>query len=214
MAHSGGTGAIETDQRRAALIASIAEADLADGRIDEGLARYREALELLGSAIENIFGDPFVVLLGAAAVCAHAVHGRHELVTGRVLADEGVECSQARSQRLRGPATRRFVGVGDRVVRSCHGQHRTRSRTDGFVVENAGETRLRLAPSRAPLRLRGWSGRSRQVDCGNREGIGLLTQSGPRSSVGCASRTGAGLGLDDGAGLMSCACTSARSKVP
>ncbi len=85
LAHSGGTGAIETDQRRAALIASIAEADLADGRIDEGLARYREALELLGSAIENIFGDPFVVLLGAAAVCAHAVHGRHELVAGRVL---------------------------------------------------------------------------------------------------------------------------------
>ncbi|OFE04749.1 BTAD domain-containing putative transcriptional regulator [Rhodococcus sp. 1139] len=85
LAHSGGTGAIETDQRRAALIASIAEADLADGRIDEGLTRYREALELLGSAIENIFGDPFVVLLGAAAVCAHAVHGRHELVAGRVL---------------------------------------------------------------------------------------------------------------------------------
>ena len=85
LAHSGGTGAIETDQRRAALTASIAEADLADGRIDEGLARYREALELLGSAIENIFGDPFVVLLGAAAVCAHAVHGRHELVAGRVL---------------------------------------------------------------------------------------------------------------------------------
>ena len=36
---------------------ALAEADLADGRIDEGLARYREALELLGSAIENIFGQ-------------------------------------------------------------------------------------------------------------------------------------------------------------
>ncbi|MFE4498926.1 BTAD domain-containing putative transcriptional regulator [Rhodococcus sp. NPDC056743] len=72
---------IENHQRRAALLANLAEADLADGNVELGLRQYREALNSLGGAVENIYGDPFVILLSAAAVCAHAQAGQAAKVT-------------------------------------------------------------------------------------------------------------------------------------
>ncbi|MDI9917243.1 BTAD domain-containing putative transcriptional regulator [Rhodococcus sp. IEGM 1379] len=84
LAVSGGSAAMENAPRRAALFASVAEADLAEGHIELGLGHYREALELLGGEVENVYGDPFVVLLSAAAVCAHAVHGEFASMVDRV----------------------------------------------------------------------------------------------------------------------------------
>lgn len=75
-AASGDTG--PASQYRAALAAALAEADLADGAIDEGVARY-------GAAIDDAVGvhgsetaaalDPYLSLLVAAAACAYAEHG-------------------------------------------------------------------------------------------------------------------------------------------
>lgn len=83
-AQSGGSAAMENGQRRAALRASVAEADLAEGMIELGLSHYRDALSLRGGTADVANGDPLVVLLAAAAVCAHAVHGQSAMVADQV----------------------------------------------------------------------------------------------------------------------------------
>lgn len=52
--------------------AGLAEADLADGHVDAGLARYREAVGLLTGSDRQM--SPWSLMIGAAMVCAHAQH--------------------------------------------------------------------------------------------------------------------------------------------
>lgn len=84
LAQVGASSAIENHQRRSAMSANLAEADLAEGHVELGLRQYREALDLLGDAMGNVYGDPFVILLSAAAVCAHALAGESAKVADHV----------------------------------------------------------------------------------------------------------------------------------
>src|SRR5699024_10286104 len=77
-----------TSQYRAALAAALAEADLAEGDVAAGLARYRAAIEeavgVHGTESAAAL-DPYLSLLAAAAAGAHAEHG--EPGRARELAD-------------------------------------------------------------------------------------------------------------------------------
>ncbi|MFC0448732.1 BTAD domain-containing putative transcriptional regulator [Rhodococcus jostii] len=71
----------EQDEWRVAAISSLAEADLADGDIERGLARYREALDMMYPRImSEPYADPFGLMLAASVVCAHVLHGRSEMM--------------------------------------------------------------------------------------------------------------------------------------
>ncbi len=65
-------------QYRAAIAAALAEADLAEGDVDGGLRRYREAVEDgigVHGTERSAAVDPYMGLLIAAATCAHAAGG-------------------------------------------------------------------------------------------------------------------------------------------
>lgn len=76
---SGPDGALSSDaeyegQRMAAIGAARAEADLADGRIEDGLAHYRRSIEMAQFTGERRV-DPYITMLASASVAAHALHG-------------------------------------------------------------------------------------------------------------------------------------------
>ncbi|NLU84144.1 BTAD domain-containing putative transcriptional regulator [Rhodococcus sp. HNM0569] len=67
----------DLEQSRAALVATLAEADLADGDVERGLAGYREALAVVESQVfEDTYGDPFGLLVAASAIAAFVLAGR------------------------------------------------------------------------------------------------------------------------------------------
>ncbi|MDJ0392127.1 BTAD domain-containing putative transcriptional regulator [Rhodococcus sp. G-MC3] len=63
-----------TDQRLASVTATLAEADIAEGKIKEGLAQHRRAVDIAGFAGDSR-GDPSLTMLASASVSAHALHG-------------------------------------------------------------------------------------------------------------------------------------------
>ncbi len=59
----------------AAVTATLAEADLAEGKTASGLELYRRAVVLCGLSEAAQFADPFASLVTSAAVCAHVAVG-------------------------------------------------------------------------------------------------------------------------------------------
>lgn len=82
------------DQRSAAIGAARAEADLAEGNIDQGLALHRRSIEAAGfsGARRN---DPFVAMLVSVSVAAHALHGGTDEIV-----DEAMNLESAGHRRL------------------------------------------------------------------------------------------------------------------
>ncbi|QYB07837.1 winged helix-turn-helix domain-containing protein [Rhodococcus sp. USK10] len=75
----------QQDEWRIAAIGSLAEADLEDGDVERGLARYREALDLMYPRITAApYADPYGLVLAASVVSAHVLHGRSEMVVDTV----------------------------------------------------------------------------------------------------------------------------------
>ncbi|MFH5227170.1 BTAD domain-containing putative transcriptional regulator [Antrihabitans spumae] len=66
----------EAKQRYAAMTASLAEADLAEGNIDAGLKRYDSALAHAGWPHAGPAPGPYDTLLACAVICANVLHGR------------------------------------------------------------------------------------------------------------------------------------------
>ncbi|WP_051033667.1 BTAD domain-containing putative transcriptional regulator [Rhodococcus sp. JVH1] len=76
-----GTDDHRPDEWRAAATGSLAEIDLADGDVERGLARYREALDMVyPRMLTEPHADPFGMMLAASVVCAHVLHGRSEMM--------------------------------------------------------------------------------------------------------------------------------------
>ncbi len=76
-----GTGANNEDtHNQATLSASAAEADLADGVVDRGLAEYRRAVGHAGGLAGDFPVDPLEVMVASAVVDAHVLAGRPELI--------------------------------------------------------------------------------------------------------------------------------------
>lgn len=67
-----------TNRGYATIMAAAAELALAEGKIEEGLEDYRQALVLSDWPESEQAQGPFSLLLASAAVCAHALHGRTE----------------------------------------------------------------------------------------------------------------------------------------
>ncbi|WP_459962625.1 AfsR/SARP family transcriptional regulator [Nocardia sp. IFM 10818] len=71
----------EPHHRRAAVVAGLAEIELAEGDIEVGLRRYRSALVLLGWPYGAVAPGPGDIMLAAAAVGAHVLYGRADTVS-------------------------------------------------------------------------------------------------------------------------------------
>ncbi|MEV0331462.1 BTAD domain-containing putative transcriptional regulator [Nocardia sp. NPDC050717] len=67
---------IRRNHRLSAVATAVAELELADGDIDAGLRHYRRALELLGWPDYELVPGPGAMMVSAAAVSAHVLHGR------------------------------------------------------------------------------------------------------------------------------------------
>ena len=74
----------EGGQRLASWSAALAEAELAEGNIDAGLAKYRQTLVVAGWPGAGIGPGPYETMLASAVVCAHVVHGKHDLIAQTV----------------------------------------------------------------------------------------------------------------------------------
>ncbi|WP_254303581.1 BTAD domain-containing putative transcriptional regulator [Rhodococcoides kyotonense] len=84
----------QQDQRLASITATRAEADLAEGNIESGLALYRRSTEIAGFSAD-VPTDPYLTLLAAASVAAHVLHG----AAGRI-ADTVVVLTEVALRRL------------------------------------------------------------------------------------------------------------------
>ncbi|QCB52988.1 AfsR/SARP family transcriptional regulator [Rhodococcus sp. PAMC28707] len=71
------------DPYLSALIASRAEADLAQGHVDSGLALFRRVVGLSGFSSEGM-GDSYLTMQASASVSAHVLFGRHGEVADSV----------------------------------------------------------------------------------------------------------------------------------
>ncbi|WP_280216612.1 AfsR/SARP family transcriptional regulator [Nocardia neocaledoniensis] len=67
---------IRRNHRLSTVATAVAELELADGDIDAGLRHYRRALELLGWPDYELSPGPGAMMVSAAAVSAHVLHGR------------------------------------------------------------------------------------------------------------------------------------------
>jgi hypothetical protein len=57
------------------------KADSRVGDVERGLARYREALDMVyPRMLSEPYADPFGMMLAASVVCAHVLHGRSEMM--------------------------------------------------------------------------------------------------------------------------------------
>lgn len=74
----------EGNYHLAAITSCLAEADLAEGDIAGGLARYSAALEYSRWPHAGAAPGPFAIMLASAVVCAHVLHGRAETVAAVV----------------------------------------------------------------------------------------------------------------------------------
>jgi len=84
----------ENPHNQASLSASTAEADLAVGAVDRGLAEYRRAVGDGSVLAGDLPADPFEIMVAAAVVDAHVLAGRAESVAD--LADRLAEVSVQR----------------------------------------------------------------------------------------------------------------------
>ncbi|MFE6919984.1 BTAD domain-containing putative transcriptional regulator [Nocardia sp. NPDC057663] len=73
--------AIRRNHRLATAASAIAELELADGDIDAGLRHYRRALALLGWPDFEPTPGPGALMISAATVSAHVLHGRADAAT-------------------------------------------------------------------------------------------------------------------------------------
>ncbi|WP_051027456.1 AfsR/SARP family transcriptional regulator [Nocardia higoensis] len=73
---------IHRNHRVAAVAAAVAELRLAEGDIDTGLRYYRRALMLLSWPEDSPAPGPGGIMLAAAVVAAHVLHGRAEQIGG------------------------------------------------------------------------------------------------------------------------------------
>ncbi len=73
----------QRDQRLASITATRAEADLAEGKIESGLALYRRSIEIAGFSVDS-HNDPYLTLLASASIAAHALYGAVEEVADAV----------------------------------------------------------------------------------------------------------------------------------
>ncbi|MBF6269419.1 winged helix-turn-helix domain-containing protein [Nocardia farcinica] len=64
------------NHRLSAVAAAVAELRLAQGDVDAGLRYYHRALDLLGWPQDNLVPGPGGLMLAAAAIGAHVLHGR------------------------------------------------------------------------------------------------------------------------------------------
>ncbi|EKT81344.1 AfsR family transcriptional regulator [Rhodococcus opacus M213] len=165
-----GTDDHQPDEWRAAATGSLAEIDLADGDVERGLARYREALDMVyPRMLSEPYADPFGMMLAASVVCAHVLHGRSEMMVEFVpkLAEAALSrLGQAAYQDL--PVTG-AVAAGVGCFEIAHGDSdrglallalsaRARARQDiaslrhprhvAFAVEHVGEDRWESAQNR------------------------------------------------------------------
>ncbi|WP_305092487.1 BTAD domain-containing putative transcriptional regulator [Prescottella sp. R16] len=83
-AQAAGGASNENTPDRASLSASTAEAELAVGEVDRGLAEYRRAVEYTGGLESTLPADPLEIMLAAAAVDAHVLAHRPEPVAALV----------------------------------------------------------------------------------------------------------------------------------
>ncbi|WP_244198373.1 BTAD domain-containing putative transcriptional regulator [Nocardia neocaledoniensis] len=67
---------IRRNHRLSTVATAVAELELADGDIDAGLRHYRRALDLLGWPDYELSPGPGAMMVSAAAVSAHVLHGR------------------------------------------------------------------------------------------------------------------------------------------
>ncbi|WP_429515920.1 BTAD domain-containing putative transcriptional regulator [Rhodococcus sp. BE178] len=84
-AQGSGANSDHDTNNQAALSASTAEADLATGVVDRGLAEYRRAAEQAGDLAGELPADPFEIMVVSAVVDAHVLAGRSELVADLAL---------------------------------------------------------------------------------------------------------------------------------
>ncbi|MEV6359197.1 AfsR/SARP family transcriptional regulator [Nocardia asteroides] len=67
---------IRRNHRLSGVATALAELELADGEIDAGLRHYRRSLELIGWPEFELSPGPGAMMVSAAAVSAHVLHGR------------------------------------------------------------------------------------------------------------------------------------------
>ncbi|MEU5404548.1 ATP-binding protein [Nocardia asteroides] len=67
---------IRRNHRLSGVATALAELELADGEIDAGLRHYRRSLELIGWPAFELSPGPGAMMVSAAAVSAHVLHGR------------------------------------------------------------------------------------------------------------------------------------------
>lgn len=101
-AHAGASsGAPSSDHdvhNQAALSASTAEADLASGAVDSGLAEYRRAAGYAGDLDGELPADPFELMVVSGVVDAHVLAGRAERITDLALRLEAVATARLGSR--------------------------------------------------------------------------------------------------------------------
>ncbi|UGT57992.1 AfsR/SARP family transcriptional regulator [Nocardia asteroides] len=85
---------IRRNHRLSTVATAVAELELADGDIDAGLRHYRRALELLGWPDYELSPGPGAMMVSAAAVSAHVLHGR--AADARDLVTQIVETTEQR----------------------------------------------------------------------------------------------------------------------
>ncbi|WP_245814003.1 AfsR/SARP family transcriptional regulator [Rhodococcus marinonascens] len=79
-AHRGGLVHADDPHNQASLAMTTAEADLAAGFVDRGLAEYRRAAACAGDLALAVGVYPYEVIVAAAAIDAHVLAGRIELI--------------------------------------------------------------------------------------------------------------------------------------
>ncbi|MEV0948070.1 BTAD domain-containing putative transcriptional regulator [Rhodococcus sp. NPDC049939] len=79
-AHRGGLARADDPHNQASLAMGTAEADLAAGLVDQGLAEYRRAAACAGNLEVSLGVDLYEIMVAVAAVDAHALAGRIESI--------------------------------------------------------------------------------------------------------------------------------------
>ncbi|WP_280458597.1 hypothetical protein [Nocardia carnea] len=85
---------IQRNHRLSTIAAVLAGIELVEGDIDSGLGHFRRALELIGWPIHEATPGPGLLLTGAAALAAHVLYERDDVVVR--LVPELVELAQQR----------------------------------------------------------------------------------------------------------------------
>ncbi|SNT37631.1 BTAD domain-containing putative transcriptional regulator [Rhodococcoides kyotonense] len=83
----------QQDQRMASITATRAEADIAEGRIESGLALYRRSTEIAGFS-DDSHNDPYLTLLASASVAAHSLYGAADRIADTVVVLQSVSLAR------------------------------------------------------------------------------------------------------------------------